>query len=48
MPISPHDMPLAGFWLTENITYDPETAALNETGTWTYKPPSQKDIPSTH
>ncbi|XP_052797561.1 xanthine dehydrogenase/oxidase-like isoform X2 [Mya arenaria] len=34
-----------GYWLTEQLRFDPETGALVTDSTWEYKPPSSKDIP---
>jgi len=34
-----------GYFLTEELIYDPETGALLTNGTWEYKPPSVLDIP---
>lgn len=34
-----------GYWLTEELQYEPGTGRLVTDSTWTYKPPSSKDIP---
>ena len=34
-----------GYWLTENVIYDTESGGVTTFNTWTYKPPSSKDIP---
>jgi len=34
-----------GYWFTEKIVYDEETGEQVTVGTWTYKPPTSKDIP---
>jgi xanthine dehydrogenase/oxidase len=34
-----------GYWLTEDVKYDPNTGELLTHNTWEYKPPSSKDIP---
>jgi len=34
-----------GFWLSEEMIFDPHTGRLLTDGTWEYKPPTAKDIP---
>ncbi|KAL3841843.1 hypothetical protein ACJMK2_019942 [Sinanodonta woodiana] len=34
-----------GYWLTEELKYDPQTGQLLTNSTWEYKPPLGKDIP---
>ncbi|XP_067656034.1 uncharacterized protein [Haliotis asinina] len=34
-----------GYWMTEQMIYDPTTGAAVTDGTWDYKPPLGKDIP---
>ncbi|XP_067656035.1 uncharacterized protein [Haliotis asinina] len=34
-----------GYWLTEQMIYDPTTGTALTDGTWEYKPPMGKDIP---
>ncbi|XP_067656036.1 uncharacterized protein [Haliotis asinina] len=34
-----------GYWLTEQMLYDPKTGSALTDGTWEYKPPMGKDIP---
>ena len=35
-----------GYFLQEEIQYDPKTASLKNIGTWEYKPPNVQDVPS--
>ncbi|KAF6204371.1 hypothetical protein GE061_002712 [Apolygus lucorum] len=34
-----------GYFMTEEITFDPDTGSMLNHRTWTYKPPGAKDIP---
>ncbi|EDO31315.1 predicted protein, partial [Nematostella vectensis] len=34
-----------GYWLQEKVYFDQQTGKQLSTGTWTYKPPTAKDIP---
>ncbi|KAK3581553.1 hypothetical protein CHS0354_031893 [Potamilus streckersoni] len=34
-----------GYWMTEELKYDPQTGQLLTNSTWEYKPPLGKDIP---
>ncbi|XP_048242207.1 xanthine dehydrogenase-like [Haliotis rufescens] len=34
-----------GYWMTEQMIFDPETGTALTDGTWEYKPPMGKDIP---
>ncbi|XP_048511551.1 indole-3-acetaldehyde oxidase-like isoform X3 [Athalia rosae] len=35
-----------GYWTSEDLVYDPDTAVLKNNRTWNYKPPGAKDIPA--